>query len=287
MRLWCLTEAFEVSTFEVPGQSRIDALIILMIGLLTTAYISYGLITYKVFTMVNEESLRIACKNNFSMKRVLEELGLCVSSANYRHFNKKIKSHNIDIGHFSNYVGTKKSYSDKNSFGRYLVENSEYGSGTHQFKKQLIKYGYLKYQCDKCKNDGKWLDEDLSLQLDHINGIRNDNRIENLRILCPNCHSQTATYSGKCNKKGKKIRLCKCGNHMVQKSKLCRKCSNKIKYKIPISKEWLSQLVYMIPMSEIGRIYKVSSNTVRNWTKRLDIDFPRVKAGRPKNIIPE
>ena len=47
---------------------------------------------------------------------------------------------------------------------------------------------------------GVWLDEPITLQLDHINGINNDHRIENLRILCPNCHSQTSTYAGKNNR---------------------------------------------------------------------------------------
>lgn len=80
-----------------------------------------------------------------------------------------------------------------------LVENSSYENRT-RLKERLIKEGYLEYQCAICGNKGVWLDKPLSLQLDHINGINNDHRIENLRLLCPNCHSQTETFSGK-NKK--------------------------------------------------------------------------------------
>ena len=61
----------------------------------------------------------------------------------------------------------------------------------------LIRNKIIEYACDKCDNMGTWENEPLTLQLDHINGINNDNRIENLRLLCPNCHSQTQTFAGK------------------------------------------------------------------------------------------
>lgn len=58
----------------------------------------------------------------------------------------------------------------------------------------------LKYMCVECGNNGWWNEIKLILQIDHINGDRHDNRIKNLRILCPNCHSQTQTFGNK-NKK--------------------------------------------------------------------------------------
>lgn len=68
----------------------------------------------------------------------------------------------------------------------------------------LAKYHVLDYKCAICGNIGEWNGVSLTLQIDHINGIRNDNRKENLRWLCPNCHSQTDTYCGK-NKTNKEI----------------------------------------------------------------------------------
>jgi hypothetical protein len=63
--------------------------------------------------------------------------------------------------------------------------------------KMLIRrWNLIPYRCE-CGNEGVWLNKPLSLQLDHRNGIPNDNRLTNLRFICPNCHSQTETFSGK------------------------------------------------------------------------------------------
>jgi len=75
-------------------------------------------------------------------------------------------------------------------------------------KRRLIAEKLLEYKCDQCGLDQFWNNKQISLQLDHINGINNDNRIENLRFLCPNCHSQTTNYAGKSNKIIKKCIDC-------------------------------------------------------------------------------
>ncbi len=66
-----------------------------------------------------------------------------------------------------------------------------------QLKKRLIRENLLENKCVKCGNKGEWMGESISLELDHINGINDDNRIDNLRLLCPNCHSQTPTFRNK------------------------------------------------------------------------------------------
>jgi len=76
-----------------------------------------------------------------------------------------------------------------------FVENSTYAR--HNIKRRLIKQKMIEYVCQDCGIDRNWNGKKLSLQLDHINGVNNDNRIENLRFLCPNCHSQTDNFSGK------------------------------------------------------------------------------------------
>ena len=64
-------------------------------------------------------------------------------------------------------------------------------------KTQLIKHNIIDYKCSECGNTGFWNNKPLSLDLDHINGINTDDRLENLRFLCPNCHRQTETFAGK------------------------------------------------------------------------------------------
>lgn len=76
-----------------------------------------------------------------------------------------------------------------------LVEDSTYTT-IWRLKRRLLRAGILEYRCYVCGLT-EWNGQPLSLQLDHINGVHLDHRIENLRLLCPNCHSQTETFAGK------------------------------------------------------------------------------------------
>lgn len=70
-------------------------------------------------------------------------------------------------------------------------------ASTSYLKRRLIREGVLKNECSECELAPMWNGRRLVLQLDHRNGDSEDNRRENLRLLCPNCHSQTDTYAGK------------------------------------------------------------------------------------------
>ena len=106
----------------------------------------------------------------------------------------RIKELNIDISHFNRYA--KGNLTEKNKpLEDILVQNSTYTNNT-SLKKRLLKAQLIEYRCYIC-GISEWNNQPLSLQLDHINGNNKDNRIENLRLLCPNCHSQTDTFSGR------------------------------------------------------------------------------------------
>lgn len=84
----------------------------------------------------------------------------------------------------------------KYSLDEILVENSNYTNMT-KLKERIIRAGLLEYRCAFCGNTGEWNGKHLTLQIDHINGDHHDHRLSNLRLLCPNCHSQTYNYAGR------------------------------------------------------------------------------------------
>lgn len=75
-----------------------------------------------------------------------------------------------------------------------FTENSTYGR--HRLKERIIKKSLLEYCCSGCGITDEWNGKPIVLELDHKNGINNDNRLDNLRFMCPNCHSQEPTNSG-------------------------------------------------------------------------------------------
>ena len=144
--------------------------------------------------------------------------------------------------------------------------------------RRLVEDNLLEYKCSSCGITDMWNNKKLSLQLDHINGINNDNRLNNLRFLCPNCHSQTETY---CGKHRKKVYNClDCGKEIKKDSKRCNKCSsilnNKNKRKFEVSKEELIELINQYPMTKIGKMFNVSDNAIRKRCKTLGIDLKSV-----------
>ena len=131
------------------------------------------------------------------MSECCRKIGLSENGANGRQqIHKRCKELNIDYTHLSRTNPPNKIIPNKRKLEDILVENSTYANRT-ALKNRLIKEGTMTYECAICKNKGEWNGKSLTLQLDHINGINNDHRLENLRFLCPNCHSQTNTFSGR------------------------------------------------------------------------------------------
>jgi len=207
------------------------------------------------------------------MVEVLKKLSFDPYNGNHSTLKARIKADNLDLSIFkSNYSLWIKTHLQKakvkKTLCEILVENSNY-SRVH-LKKRLINEGLKSKKCDSCGIADEWNGHPLSLQLDHINGINNDNRLENLRILCPNCHSQSLTYGGRNARKEKVHYFCStCNAETSGYSNLCPGCS-RIK-KLCIKKEDLEKYVKEMPFTKIGKILNVSDNTVKNCCVSLGI----------------
>ena len=135
-----------------------------------------------------------------SISDMLESFGYKRSSGSMAKVMKEvIQEYNIDTTHFRPFDRTNQKA--KYSLEEILVPNSSYRN-IRKLKNRILKAGLLKYECEGCGNKGEWNGKTLVLQLDHKDGDHSNNSLDNLRFLCPNCHSQTDTYSGKNAKYG-------------------------------------------------------------------------------------
>jgi hypothetical protein len=159
---------------------------------------------------------------------------------------------------------------------------------THQTKLQLIKLELLANKCYECNNVGIWLNQPLSLHLDHIDGNPRNNDISNLRLLCPNCHSQTETYCGKNVNRGKEENVCADCNVKLTSSWAfrCLLCFNKQRNKNGAvkptkitwpDKETLINLIKTRKMEHIAKDLGVSSNAIKKHCKKVGIDYQATK----------
>jgi hypothetical protein len=231
---------------------------------------------------INKEEIQNLLDTCSSFVEVLGCLGLSKHSGNHRTLNERIKQDNLNVEILIqnrkqkiSSIGKKKKIPSSEIF----VEDSKYPRS--KIKQRIIDENIFDYICDKCGNTGVWNDKKLVLQLDHKNGNPKDNRLENLCFLCPNCHSQTETYSGKNYKKINIKTFCICGTEKRPKSKMCKKCSSSKEHlqKFYVSSEELQKLIFELPIVQIAKIFGVSDNAIRKRCNRFGINYKKRKSG--------
>lgn len=203
-------------------------------------------------------------KESKTINEVLTKLGKNTSSVGYKYFKRYVTENNIDISHFFTQKEIiENQFKDgklkKIDLDVMFKENSVTSRGA--IKRRIIKDKLIEYKCNFCDNIGEWNGNKISLILDHINGVNNDNRMENLRFLCPNCNATLETH-------------CRgAAGYTVKDKKVKEK--NKKKY-IPrinsrkIERPDIQQLLFQIKelgYVGTGKIYGVSDNTIRKWVK--------------------
>lgn len=146
-----------------------------------------------------DEQFIEAVASSLSYAEVIRKLGLKPAGSNYDTVKRKISELNLDTTHMTGQAWNQgeryKPVQLARPFSEILVKNSTWVN-SNNLRKRLLKEGFKEHKCECCGRS-EWLGKPIALELHHVNGIKDDLRIENLIILCPNCHAFTDNYRGK------------------------------------------------------------------------------------------
>ena len=189
-------------------------------------------------------------KKSRNFNQLCKVLGKHPTSDVIRRLISILEKYNINYSHFDSIPEKQEFCFTKKDINDYLVSGKTV-SVTH-LRDRLIKEGIKEYKCEKCGRT-EWEGEPIPLQLHHINGNRTDNRLENLQILCPNCHAQTDNFSGRKLRKKQSIKPCK---------------SKKVNISIPVEKLIDSFKKYG-NFKSVSKEFDVSDKTISKWFKKI------------------
>ena len=257
--------------------------------------------TSPIWLMPTDQFRALVSKSQ-TIADIIRYFGFAVTGKAFKMIKERLRLENIDYSHISLGIhnrlgkkGTKRSI----PLDEVMIENSTYHYG--HLKERLLVGGLLRNECYICGQKSTWNGLSLVMVMDHINGTRNDHRLENLRMLCPNCNSQTKTFSGRnCNTKSK---ICMCCGEKTDRAIRCRKCYDKVKVRMvenkcvdcgvlitsnaercyrcnlmkngfvknKPTKDELIKMVNDMSWVAIGRKYGVSDNAIRRWARKYGL----------------
>jgi Zn finger protein HypA/HybF involved in hydrogenase expression len=141
------------------------------------------------------DQLKQAVAKSTSFAMALRNLNVSDKGGNIATIKRKVANNNIDTSHFTGAawcLGRQQKL--RTDISVYLENKMPIGS--FRLKNRLVREGYMQCRCSHC-NSTEWLGNPIPLELDHIDGNSSNNALQNLRLLCPNCHALTPTYRGK------------------------------------------------------------------------------------------
>lgn len=221
-----------------------------------------------------DEEFRRIIATSYSYKECLRNLGYnSCSGGSERVLKSRIQQKGIDVSHFKSFPRTKWALED------VFTKNSKAGQST--LRRWYEKNESVEYKCAICGQKPFWNNKPMILVLDHINGINNDNRLENLRWVCGNCNMQLDTMSGRnIRHREHQLNHCvDCGQVIYRGSSRCLECERKRKIKpldnMPVTRTELKQLIRAKSFIQIGKMYNVTDNTIKKWCDKFKL--PRKK----------
>lgn len=216
-------------------------------------------------------------KECLNINQVCLRLYLKPTSTNYKKIKKIIEKYNLDVSHFVvdyNVNCNKRTYTPDEIF----IDNSPI-TQTSRIRLYLFKFGLKDKKCECC-GQSIWMNKEIPLQVHHKNGNNIDNRLENLQILCPNCHAQTDTYCWKnasinIKKLKKDYGFCEiCGKPlMCSQKRFCSiECANSTKLINNITiNELVSAFIKYKTFRKVGEYFNVSDKAIVKWCIKLGI----------------
>lgn len=216
------------------------------------------------------DELNAALEGADSIRDVITKLGMKVNGGNYSRVHGLLREAGIQMPAFprkASWIHKASRIPDE----EFFVSNKMRAG--HNLRFRMIEIG-VSYICTECGLLPEWNGKPLTLQVDHIDGDRFNNVLENLRFLCPNCHAQTETW-GRTKGTGIRYNYCECGVRIGKKSLHCVKCSPRphlnINHKTKIDWPPLEEVLQMVAdtnMYQVGKVLGVSDNAVRKYIKR-------------------
>ena len=148
---------------------------------------------------MTDDEFSLLVQRSTSLRQIILGMGLKGAGGNYATVKRRIVSLGLKTDHFlgqGHLRGKKNTWHPEMPLSEILVEHSPYKGGSFKLKNRLLSQGIFEHKCYECGLT-EWRGQPTPLELEHKNGDGSDNRLENLTLLCPNCHALTATYRGR------------------------------------------------------------------------------------------
>lgn len=241
----------------------------------------------------------MAIATSRSWTESLRRLSYCPSGGNYKTLQKYAAIWEISTDHFDPYAGVmQRLHKPKVPLSQVMVKGSTYSRSN--LKPRLYEEGLKEPRCELCGQDENWRGRYMAMILDHKNGVRDDNRLKNLQIVCPNCAATLDTHCGRAAAGPPPLRNCaRCGEMFRAKQRSQSHCSRACGMRWDRSKlrgkanprirkaerppyEKLMAEIEATSYCAVGRKYGVSDNAVRKWVRFYEREEQAVSRAAPE-----